>query len=298
MKIDPQKFRIRPEKAIKLNRLPTRIDPCYKSARQYHSILQEHVAALSQQQQLLYGSGSHALLLIFQGMDAAGKDGAIRHVMSGVNPQGCEVSSFKQPSAEELSHDFLWRSNARLPQRGRIGIFNRSYYEEVLVVRVHPECLKNEGLPGDTEDPARPLRPRKLKEIFSDRYRSIVDMERHLHSNNTRILKFFLHLSKEEQRQRFLARIDDPAKNWKFSMADIHERKYWDEYMEAFEECLNATSTSHAPWYAIPADDKDNARLIISSIVLETLKSLKLSYPKTTPERRAELIAIRRQLNG
>ncbi len=296
MKIDPQDFRIRPGKPVKLNRLPTRTDPFYKSPKKYHSMLQEQVAALSQQQQLLYSAGSHALLLIFQGMDAAGKDGAIRHVMSGVNPQGCEVSSFKQPSAEELSHDFLWRTNARLPQRGRIGIFNRSYYEDVLVVKVHPELLKNEGLGGDADDPAKAIKPHRLKEIFTGRYRSIVDMERHLHENGTRTLKFFLHLSKEEQRQRFLARIDDPAKNWKFSMADIQERKFWDQYTEAFEHCLSATSTAHAPWYAVPADDKDNARLIIAAIVLESLKSLQLSYPKTTPKRHSELLAIRNQL--
>ncbi len=298
MKIDTQDFRIRPGKQVKLSRLPTRVHPLYKSPKDYHAILEEHVAALSEQQQMLYASGRNALLLIFQGMDAAGKDGAIRHVMSGINPQGCEVFSFKQPSAEELSHDFLWRTNRHLPERGRIGIFNRSYYEEVLVVRVHPECLKKEGLLGDSGDPAKEIKPRKLEEIFTSRYRSIVDLEHHLHRNGVRILKFFLHLSKEEQRQRFLARIDDPAKNWKFSMADIHERKFWDQYTQAFEECLRATSTAHSPWYAVPADDKNNARLIISAIVLDALKSLKLGYPKTTPERHNELLAIRRELNG
>ncbi|MGC9197692.1 MAG: ADP-polyphosphate phosphotransferase [Acidobacteriaceae bacterium] len=298
MKIDTQDFRIRPGKQVKLNRLPTRVHPFYKSPKDYHAILEQHVTALSEQQQMLYASGRNALLLIFQGMDAAGKDGAIRHVMSGINPQGCEVASFKQPSVEELSHDFLWRTNRRLPERGRIGIFNRSYYEEVLVVRVHPECLKNEGLLADSGDPAKAIKPRKLEEIFTSRYRSIVDMEHHLHRNGVRILKFFLHLSKEEQRQRFLARIDDPAKNWKFSMADIHERKFWDQYTQAFEECLHATSTAHSPWYAVPADDKNNARLIISAIVLDALKSLKLSYPKTTPERHKELLAIRHELKG
>jgi PPK2 family polyphosphate:nucleotide phosphotransferase len=220
-------------------------------------------------------------------MDAAGKDGAIRHVMSGVNPQGCEVSSFKQPSAEELEHDFLWRSTQRLPERGRIGIFNRSYYEEVLVVRVHPEILVGEGV-ADT--------PRNTKDVWQQRYRSILDMERHLDRNGTRIVKFYLHLSKEEQRKRFLARIDEPDKNWKFSMADIHERTYWKEYTEAFEECLQATSTVHAPWYAVPADDKENARLIVSQIVVDALSKLKMSYPKTTAKRRAELLAIRKEL--
>jgi PPK2 family polyphosphate:nucleotide phosphotransferase len=220
-------------------------------------------------------------------MDAAGKDGAIRHVMSGVNPQGCEVASFKQPSAEELVHDFLWRSALRLPERGRIGIFNRSYYEEVLIVRVHPELLAAEGLAGEA---------RNNNDFWEERYRSIVEMEKHLHRNGTRIVKIFLHLSKEEQRKRFLSRIDEPEKNWKFSMADIHERKYWARYMEAFGECLQETSTRHAPWYAVPADDKENARLIVSQIVVEALGELKMSYPVVTGKRRAELLAIRKQL--
>jgi PPK2 family polyphosphate:nucleotide phosphotransferase len=287
MKIDSEKFRVHPNSAIKLSALPTKVHSFYKSRKKYHSLLQEHTAELSDQQELLYGSDRYALLLIFQGMDAAGKDGAIRHVMSGINPQGCDVASFKQPSADELEHDFLWRTYAHLPARGRIGIFNRSYYEEVLVVRVHPELLKGEGLSKELIDD---------KDIWTQRYRSIADMEHHLHVNGTRTVKIFLHLSKEEQRQRFLARIDDHDKNWKFSLADIHERKYWPQYMEAFQDCLNATSTEHSPWYVVPADDKDNARLIISAIVLNTIKSLKLSYPKTTAERRAELLAIRKQL--
>jgi PPK2 family polyphosphate:nucleotide phosphotransferase len=287
MKIDTEKFRVHPDAKIKLDKIPTKIDPLYKSEKKYRAMLQEHVSALSDQQELLYGSDQYALLLIFQGMDAAGKDGAIRHVMSGINPQGCDVESFKQPSATELEHDFLWRTNIRLPERGRIGIFNRSYYEEVLVVRVHPELLKNEGLSQELCDD---------KDIWKQRYRSIADMEHHLHCNGTRTVKIFLNLSKEEQRQRFLARIDKPDKNWKFSLADIHERKYWSQYMEAFQDCLNATSTEHSPWYVVPADDKENARLIISAIVLDTLKSLKLSYPKTTAARRAELLSIRKQL--
>jgi PPK2 family polyphosphate:nucleotide phosphotransferase len=287
MKIDSEKFRVHPDAKIKLDKVPTKVEPFYKSEKKYRALLQEHVSALSDQQELLYGSDRYALLLIFQGMDAAGKDGAIRHVMSGINPQGCDVESFKQPSATELEHDFLWRTTLRLPERGRIGIFNRSYYEEVLVVRVHPELLNGEGLSEEL---------RKDKDIWSQRYRSIVDMEHHLHNNGTRIVKIFLHLSKEEQRQRFLARIDEPDKNWKFSLADIHERKYWTHYMEAFQDCLNATSTEHSPWYIVPADDKENARLIISTIVLDTLKSLKLSYPKTTAKRRAELLSIRKLL--
>ncbi len=287
MKIDSEKFRVRPDGAIKLNELPTRIAPFYDSKKNYSAILQQHVSQLSDLQQLLYSSNHYALLLIFQGMDAAGKDGAIRHVMSGINPQGCDVSSFKQPSANELEHDFLWRATRRLPERGRIGIFNRSYYEEVLVTRVHPELLDNEGL-------ARELR--YDKNLWHQRYRSIIDLERHLHDNGTRTIKIFLHLSYEEQRKRFIERIDEPDKNWKFSLSDIHERKYWKKYIAAFENCLNTTSATHAPWFAVPADDKENARLIVSTIVLDTLKSLKMSYPKTTAKRRAELQAIRKQL--
>ena len=287
MKIDTDDFRIRQDAKVKLRNWSTKVKPVYGSKAEYQELLQKHVQQLSSMQQLLYGSNTYALLLIFQGMDAAGKDGAIRHVMSGVNPQGCEVTSFKQPSAEELEHDFLWRSTQRLPARGRIGIFNRSYYEEVLVVRVHPEILRGEGLAGEL---------RSDKQVWQQRYRSIVDLERHLHCNGTRIVKIFLHLSKEEQRSRFLARIDDPEKNWKFSLADIHERKYWKSYTEAFEACLSATSTDRAPWYAVPADDKENARLIVSQIVLDTLAGLKLAYPRTTPKHRAELQAIRKLL--
>lgn len=250
-------------------------------------LLGEHVARLSALQQLLYASNRFAILLIFQAMDAAGKDGAIRHVMSGVNPQGCQVFSFKHPSAAELEHDFLWRTTRDLPERGRIGIFNRSYYEEVLIVRVHPEILRGEGLFDARRDE---------KTVWHDRYRSIADLEKHLHVNGTRIVKFYLHLSKEEQRKRFLERIDNPEKNWKFSLADIEERKFWKQYMMAYEECLGATSTQNAPWYVVPADDKENARLIVSTIVLETLEGLEMSYPETTAKRRQELQAIRARL--
>jgi PPK2 family polyphosphate:nucleotide phosphotransferase len=242
---------------------------------------------LSALQQLHYASNEFALLVVFQGMDGAGKDGAIRHVMSGVNPAGCAVYSFKQPSAEELEHDFLWRTSRCLPERGRIGIFNRSYYEEVLVVRVHPEMLKDQGLPAEL---------RNAKGIWAQRYDSIVDLEKHLHRNGTRTVKIFLHLSYKEQRKRFLERIDEPEKNWKFSTSDIHERKYWKHYMKAYEECFQATSTHHAPWYVVPADDKENARLIVSQIVLDTLGDFKMAYPKTTTTRRRELQAIRKLL--
>ncbi len=222
-------------------------------------------------------------------MDAAGKDGAIRHVLSGVNPEGCEVFSFKQPSDEELKHDFLWRTTCRLPQRGRIGIFNRSYYEEVLVVRVHPQILQGQGLPQELLD-------EKKKTFWNQRYRSIVNLEEHLYRNGTRIVKIFLHLSKDEQRKRFLERLDEPDKNWKFSLADIHERKYWKRYMTVYEDCLSATSTPQAPWYVVPADDKENARLIVSQIVLDTLNDLEMAYPKTTAKRRRELKSIRKRL--
>jgi PPK2 family polyphosphate:nucleotide phosphotransferase len=207
--------------------------------------------------------------------------------MSGVDPQGCQVFSFKQPSAQELQHDFLWRTTCNLPERGRIGIFNRSYYEEVLVVRVHPEILRNQGLPVELRDEAK---------IWAGRYRSIVDLESHLYRNGTRTIKIFLHLSQEEQRKRFLKRIDDADRNWKFSLADIRERGFWKQYAEAYQECLRATSTDQAPWYVVPADDKENARLIVGRVVLDALESLKMSYPKTTAKRRAELKSIRKQL--
>jgi PPK2 family polyphosphate:nucleotide phosphotransferase len=287
MKIKSKDFRVRPGKKVKLTDWPTMVKPFCSSKKEYQELLEAHVEKLSSLQHLHYASNRYALLLIFQGMDAAGKDGAIRHVMSGVNPQGCEVSSFKQPSADELEHDFLWRTTRRLPERGRIGIFNRSYYEEVLVVRVHPELLRSQGLAEELRDE---------KSIWKERYRSIVNLESHLYRNATRTIKVFLHLSQEEQRKRFLERIDEPDKNWKFSLADIHERKYWKHYMEAYEDCLNATSTHHAPWYVVPADDKENARLIVSQIVLDALNELKMAYPKTTPKRWRELKSIRKLL--
>jgi PPK2 family polyphosphate:nucleotide phosphotransferase len=287
MKIDTKQFRVRPGEKVNLRKWQTIGKPICDSKEDYKNLLQNHVEQLSALQHLLYASDRYALLLVFQGMDAAGKDGAIRHVMSGINPDGCDVSSFKQPSATELQHDFLWRSTQRLPERGRIGIFNRSYYEEVLAVRVHPELLRNEGLGEELRDD---------KDLWKQRYRSIVEMENHLHRNGTRIVKIFLHLSAEEQRKRFLARIDEPRKNWKFSLADIHERKFWKQYMEAFEECLRETGTRHAPWFAVPADDKDNARLIVSQIVLDALGSLKMFYPRTTAKRLLELHAIRKLL--
>lgn len=287
MKIDIQDFRAQPDKPVQLGDWPTKVKPVYSSKKAYRKLLDEKTEELSELQRVHYASNQYALLLIFQAMDAAGKDGAIRHVMSGINPQGCQVFSFKQPSEEELDHDFLWRTNRRLPERGRIGIFNRSYYEEVLIVRVHPELLERQNLPPKVV---------RRKTFWQDRYRSITDMEAHLHRTGTRILKFFLHMSEDEQKERFIARIDEPEKNWKFSMADIEERKYWDKYRRAYENCIQATTTTHAPWYIIPADDKKNARLIISEVILETIKALGLEYPKISATRRRELLDIRERL--
>ena len=287
MKIKSKDFCVKEGEQVDLKKWPTLVKPAYKSKKKYKEYLEEQVEELSELQRLHYASNHYAVLLIFQAMDAAGKDGAIRHVMSGVNPQGCQVFSFKHPSAMELEHDFLWRTTRDLPERGRIGIFNRSYYEEVLIVRVHPEILRSQGLPdGLVEERA----------IWQDRYRSIVDLENHLHRNGTRIIKFFLHLSEEEQRKRFLDRIDEPEKNWKFSLADIEERKFWKQYMQAYEACLGATSTKISPWYVVPADDKKNARLIISKIILDTFNSLKMHYPETDARRRQELLSIRELL--
>jgi PPK2 family polyphosphate:nucleotide phosphotransferase len=287
MKINSKDFRVGSGKRVDLKTWPTIVEPFCKSKKRYQKLLEKHVAELSSLQQLHYASNRYALLLIFQGIDSAGKDGAIRHVMSGVNPQGCEVFSFKQPGAEELEHDFLWRTTRRLPERGRIGIFNRSYYEDVLIVRVHPENLRNQGLSKELRDP---------KTIWKERYRSIVDLEEHLHRHGTIIIKFFLHLSKNEQWKRFLDRIDERDKNWKFSLSDIHERKYWKDYRKAFEACLEATSTHHAPWYVVPADDKENARLLVSQIVIDAFHELKMAYPKISAKRRRQLKSIRKLL--
>jgi len=282
--IDVDRFRVQPGSRVRLERWPTGVKPLYPSKSEYKDRLRDHVGRLQELQEKLYASNCYALLVIFQAMDAAGKDGVIRHVMSGVNPQGCQVFSFKHPSPIELDHDFLWRTTLCLPERGRIGIFNRSYYEEVLIVRVHQEILRGESLPSEiSRDP----------DIWDDRFRSISEFERHLDKNGTRILKFFLHLSKEEQRKRLLARIDDPDKNWKFAESDVQERKYWKQYMNAYEECVNATSTKRAPWYVVPADDKRNARLIVSQAILDALGSLKISYPKVDAARRKELRKIR-----
>ncbi|NEX12476.1 MAG: phosphate--nucleotide phosphotransferase [Prosthecochloris sp.] len=280
-------FLVKEGEKVDLDKRPTRIDRLYESKDHYKKLLKTHVEDLSELQRVHYADNSYAVLLIFQAMDAAGKDSVIRHVMSGVNPQGCQVFSFKHPSAIELDHDFLWRTNCVLPERGRIGIFNRSYYEEVLIVRVHPEILSSQKIPEDLLNG---------KDVWKDRYESINSMEHHLYHNGTRIVKFFLHLSKAEQCQRFLDRIDEPEKNWKFSIADMKERGHWEQYMDAYEACLSATSTKRAPWYIVPADDKKNARLIVSRIIVETFRSLNMSYPEPSTERRAELMSIREML--
>jgi PPK2 family polyphosphate:nucleotide phosphotransferase len=287
MKINLKDFQVMEGRKVDLKKLPTIVKPIYKSKDQYQEILARHIDELSGLQNILYADNRYAILLIFQAMDAAGKDGAIKHVMSGVNPQGCQVFSFKHPSPEELDHDFLWRTTRDLPLRGQIGIFNRSYYEEVLIARVHPQILKAEQIPEDLLS---------SKTIWEERYRSIRDLEKHLYYNGTRVIKFFLHLSKEEQRRRFLKRLDDPSKNWKISPTDIKERKFWKDYMKAYEACLSATSSPKSPWFIVPADDKENAHLIISQVIVDTLKSLKMSFPQADPQRQKELLQMRKAL--
>ncbi len=287
MRIDPESFRIPTDSRVRLKDWPTVSKPVYTSEKDYQRQLLSSVSELSALQTLLYASDSHSLLLVFQAMDSAGKDGAISHLLTGVNPQGCEVFSFRHPTPAELEHDFLWRTTRCLPARGRIGVFNRSYYEEVLIVRVHPEIFRGERIPDKTKSG---------ESVWTGRFRSIVELERHLHQSGTRVIKIFLHLSKEEQRKRFLERIDDPEKQWKLSQADLDERRFWKQYRVAYEECLGATSTEDSPWYVVPADDKLSSRLVVSRIVVDTLKSLNLSYPKATRERRHELRRIRKQL--
>jgi PPK2 family polyphosphate:nucleotide phosphotransferase len=248
--------------------------------------LLESIARTAESQDKLYAQDRWSLLLIFQAMDAAGKDGAIKHVMSGVNPQGCQVYSFKQPSSQELQHDFLWRTTICLPERGHIGIFNRSYYEEVLIVRVHPELLKNERIPE----------PLVTKRLWEERFEDIRSFERHMARNGTVIRKFFLHVSRKEQKKRFLARLEEPEKNWKFSAADIHERNCWDDYREAYEDMICNTATPDAPWYVVPADNKWFTRLVLSSVIVDTLEQLKLSYPKIDADKRKELEAAKKLL--
>jgi PPK2 family polyphosphate:nucleotide phosphotransferase len=260
----------------------------FHSKEHAQELLDKGINDMRELQDKLYANHEWAILIILQGIDAAGKDGLIKHVMSGVNPQGCEVHSFKQPSYEELNHDYMWRANRRLPERGHIGIFNRSYYEEVLVVRVHPDLLKDERIPDELMG----------KNIWQERFEDISNAERYLTRNGVVIRKFFLNLSKGEQKRRFLQRLDNPEKNWKFSASDIRERKYWDDYMKAYEEMIAATSKKHAPWYVVPADNKWYTRLVVAAAIVDTLEELKLSYPKLSPKERKELLAARKELEG
>jgi len=287
MKIDTKQFRVSENEKVVLDQRPTHLKPICTSKDEYQDALDGQVRELSRIQDILYAYDRYSLLVIFQAMDAAGKDSAIKHVMSGVNPQGCRVTSFKHPSAEELDHDFLWRTTRSLPERGQIGIFNRSYYEEVLIVRVHPEILRSQALPNELLDE---------KTVWDQRFRSIVDFESHLHRNGTRVVKIFLHLSKDEQRHRFLKRINEADKNWKFNVGDMTERKFWQQYMAAYEKCLGATSTNESPWYVVPADDKKDARLIVAQILLDTLGKLRMRYPELDPKEREDLKAIRKML--
>ncbi|HTP80992.1 MAG TPA: polyphosphate kinase 2 family protein [Bacteroidota bacterium] len=277
-----------PGKRIRLRNYDPAFTGGFKTKEDAVKRLTRDVDEIAKYQDVLYAQDIYAILMIFQAMDAAGKDGAVKHVMSGINPQGCQVYSFKAPSAEELDHDYLWRCMKALPERGRIGIFNRSYYEEVLIVRVHPEMLVRQKLP--------PMP--KGKKFWKARYDEINDFERYLVRNGILVLKFFLNVSKEEQKRRFLKRIEDADKNWKFSATDSKERGFWDDYMEAYEEAFNHTSTPWAPWYILPADHKWFTRAVVSSILLKTLKSLRMSYPKVTQQHKAELAKIRRQLSA
>ena len=259
-----------------------------KSKEEAKEWLETGATLLSEMQEKLYAQDQWAVLLILQGMDAAGKDSVIKHVMSGVNPQGCQVSSFKTPSAEELNHDFLWRTTRNLPERGTIGIFNRSYYEEVLVARVHPELLAKEKMPPSLV----------TKEVWKERFEDVRNFERYLTRNAIVVRKFFLHLSKQEQKKRFLRRLEEPEKNWKFSMSDVKEREHWDEYLRAYEETIQSTAAPHAPWYVVPADNKWFTRLVVASAIVDTLEELNLALPKVDRERREELKMARRHLEG
>lgn len=288
MKKITKKFRVEPGESVDLKAWPTLVEPVYANKREYQQMLAAQVERMAELQAQLYATHKHAILVMFQGMDAAGKDSCIKHVMSGINPQGCKVHSFSHPSPAELKHDFLWRTTRDLPERGMIGIYNRSHYEEVLIVRVHRLILDAENLPDDGHD----------NKLWPERFRSICGLERHLASNGTRIVKIFLHISKDEQKRRLLERIDVPEKNWKIAPSDIEERKFWKDYRRAYEEAFTATSTREAPWHIVPADDKANARLFVSHIIMQTLEGLGLHYPPTTPERRAELLAMRHHLEA
>lgn len=287
--IDTGKFTVTGKKTFRLKDHPTKVEDYYKDKQEYAELLSEFQNEINDLQRMMYAHDRYSMLLIFQAMDAAGKDGTIRAIMSGVNVHGVEVHAFKQPSSNELDHDFLWRTTIRLPPRGRIGIFNRSYYEEVLVAKVHPEIVQhNQQLPEKYTG--------NLKKLWKHRYESICDHEKHLWRTGTKVLKFFLHLGRDEQRQRFLDRIDEPDKNWKFSESDVSERKFWGEYQQAYEDAINVTATENAPWFVIPADDKKNMRLIVAQVILDQLRSLDIKYPEVSKARRDELQQIRKRL--
>jgi PPK2 family polyphosphate:nucleotide phosphotransferase len=284
--IDTEALRVAEGEKLALADRPTLAPPLYESKEAYQQALDDHVAALEKRHERLYANGRHALLVILQGMDTAGKDGAIKHALRGVNPQGCRVASFKAPTPTEARHDFLWRSQAELPERGAIAIFNRSYYEAVLVERVHPKLLAAEGI-----DP-----PKDLDAFFDARLRAIRDFERHLAESATKVVKIFLHISRDEQKRRLIARLDDEEKNWKASAADVEERGFWKDYVRAYEQMLAATSLKTAPWFVVPADDKKNARLFVSQILIEAMDALPIETPKPDAERKKELREIRRRL--
>jgi len=284
--MDHSQFLVSPDKKFKLGQHDPASTGSFKKKEDALKKLEDDINSIASLQDILYAHDRYSLLVIFQAMDAAGKDGAIKHVMSGLNPQGCQVFSFKAPSSEELDHDYLWRCTKSLPERGRIGIFNRSYYEEVLVVRVHPEYLENEKMPGTVRG----------KDLWKQRYEEINNFERYVTQNGVVVLKFFLNVSRDEQKRRFLDRIENPEKNWKFSIADANEREHWDAYMEAYEDALRYTSTEWAPWHIITADHKWFTRVAVADVLLKTMKSLDLSYPVVSKERKAELQKIRIQL--
>ena len=288
MKIDAAALAVAEGEKLRLEDRPTAVAPLYESKQAYEKALVAHSESIANQHERLFAAGRHGLLIVLQGMDTAGKDGAIKHVMSAVNPQGCHVASFKQPTYVERAHDFLWRVQPHLPEHGAISVFNRSHYEAVLVERVHPKLLVDEG-----ED-----RPKHLDAFFDKRCRAICEFEHHLVESGTAIVKIFLHISKAEQKKRLLERLDDREKNWKASMADVDERGYWKDYQRAYEQALAATSTKRAPWYVVPADDKKNARLYVSQILLDAFDTLPLEPPKVDAARRRELKVIREKLEG
>jgi len=284
--IDVEALKVTEGEKLSLADRPTTVAPLYDGKSIYEAALEDHAKQLQRRHERLYANGRHALLVVLQGMDTAGKDGAIKHTLRGVNPQGCRVASFKAPTPTELRHDFLWRHQPELPERGAMAIFNRSYYEAVLVERVHPKLLANEGI-----DP-----PKDLDAFFGDRLRAIREFEQHLVESETKIVKIFLHISKDEQKRRLLARLDDEEKNWKASMSDVEERGYWNDYVRAYEEMLPATSVKSAPWFIVPADDKKNARLFVSRILIEAMDALPIEIPKPDAARKKELKEIRQKL--